>query len=397
MSTATLNAPTVLSAHDFVAFLGDADSVDLFRQFAKRQMIASAHVQRGSVFEAVRFVEKQARSPRLLVVDITGVGMPLPAIDRLAEVCEPGVSVVVIGDQQDVSLFRQLLAIGVADYLVKPLTIEVLLQVIGGDLKLASARRSARTGKLVTITGARGGVGATSLATSLAWLIANRHHRRVAFVDLDTHGGGGPLLLDLEVGGLAEALANAPQQDALLLDRALVRQGERLFCLSAENDFDAEAPLDAEALDRLLVQLEQQFHYVILDLPRRPGPLYRFALQRAAVQVVVVDRTLPAVHNAVRMLPLLAGDKGRAVYVLNEHQPSGHSPLDRDSIERSLGRGFDLVVPFDRTAPDRGDNLGEPLAAGRGPFATAVRHLAADLSGRQLAQPRGWRRFLGRA
>lgn len=397
MSTTTLQAPARTAVYDFVAFLADADSEEIFREFAKRQAIANPHVQRGSVQHAVGFVEQQPRSPRLLVVDIAGMSMPLPAIDRLAEACEPGVSVVVVGDQQDVALFRQLLTIGVADYLVKPLTTEVLLQVIGRDLTLSPARRSARTGKIVTFTGARGGVGATSLATSLAWLIANRHNRRVAFVDLDTHGGGGPLLLDLEVGGLAEALANAPQQDALLLDRAMVRHGERLFCLSAEKDFDQEARLDLDALDQLLIQLEQQFHYVVLDLPRRPGPLYRFALERAAVQVVVVDRTLPAVHNVVRLTPLLGGQRGRTIYVLNEHHPSGQSPLDRESIERSLGRGFDLVVAFDRTVPDRGDNLGEPLAAGRGPFATAVRRLAADLSGQHLTRPGRFARLLGKA
>ena len=397
MSASQASTAGAATALEFVAFLSDRETTDVFRQFAGRQMLGAAHIQRGSVRQAVGFIDKQERSPKFVIVDISGVDMPIPEIDALADACEPGVTVVVVGDQQDVGLFRQLLGLGVADYLVKPITADLLAQTLGADLAPSGVRRGLRTGKLVAFAGTRGGIGATTLATSLAWLVANRMNRRVAFVDLDPHGGGGPMLLDAEVGGLGEAVAHAAQLDALFLERTMVKCGQRLHCLSAEEDLDKEVGLDVEALNNLFTALERQFHYVVVDVPRRAGPALRFSLQRAAIQVVVVDRTLPSLHNAVRLLPLLEGLGRRTMLILNEHQPLKASALDRDSIEKSIGRSIDLVVPFDKTAPERGDNLGEPLAAGRQPFAQAVRALAADFSGQRLAKRGGWRAKLGLA
>lgn len=391
MSTATANT----GALEFAAFLRDGETAEVFRQFVARQLIGATHVQRGTVRQAVSFVDKQERSPKFLVVDISGVDMPLPEIDALAEACEPGVTVVVVGDQQDVGLFRQLLGVGVADYLVKPVTPDLLAQTLGSDLEPAGVRRGVRSGKLVAFVGSRGGVGTTTLATSLSWLVANRLNRRVAFVDLDPHGGGGPTLLDVEVGGLGEAVAHADHLDALFLERTMIKQGQRLYCLSAEEDLDKEVRIDVEALNNLFGALEQQFHYVFVDMPQRPGPVLRFALQRAAIQVVLVDRTVPSLHNTVRLLPMLEGLGRRTLLVLNEHQPQKASALDRATMEKSLGRGFDLAVPFDKTVPERGDNLGEPLGDGQQPFAVAVRTLAADFSGQRLAKKGGWRTRLG--
>lgn len=384
MSAPVPSVQPTFGAYDLAAFLTERESETVFEHFCERQMIGSAHVQRGNIEQAIRFVEKQPRSPRLLVVDISGIDMPLPAIDRLADACEPGVKVVVIGDQQDVALFRQLLRIGVADYLVKPLSVELVAQTVGAELDPAAVRHDGRTGKIVTFTGTRGGVGTTSLATSFAWLLGNTMSRRVAFVDLDPYGGGGPMLLDIDVGGLGEALTNVAQLDNLLLDRTMVRHGPRLMCLSAEEELDQASTIERDAFDQVLSALEKQFHYVVIDLPRRPGPFYRFVLERSAVQVLVADRTLPSVHNAIRLLPLTGHAGRRTLLVLNDHRPAKTSALKRADIERTIGRAFDLIVPYDRTVPDRGDNLGEPLAKGRNPFAVALRTLAGNLSGQRL-------------
>jgi Flp pilus assembly CpaE family ATPase len=104
---------------------------------------------------------------------------------------------------------------------------------------------------------------------------------------------------------------------------------------------------------------------------------------------------VPSLHNTVRLLPMLEGLGRRTLLVLNEHQPQKASALDRATMEKSLGRGFDLAVPFDKTVPERGDNLGEPLGDGQQPFAVAVRTLAADFSGQRLAKKGGWRTRLG--
>ena len=141
----------------------------------------------------------EQRSPRLLVVDLTGVELPLSALNELAEVCEPGVTVITVGDRNDVGLFRDLVNNGVSDYLVKPITPPLLHKSLLNVLESTSReRQNDRRGRLVAIAGARGGVGATLLATGIAWSIAHRRRRRVALVDLDLQYGTVALALDLE-------------------------------------------------------------------------------------------------------------------------------------------------------------------------------------------------------
>ena len=97
--------------------------------------IPNASVQKGGIQEATRLLGEQ-RSPRLLVVDLTGIELALSAVNELAEVCEPGVTVIAIGDRNDVGLFRDLINNGVSDYLVKPIAPALL--------KVAAERRRER-------------------------------------------------------------------------------------------------------------------------------------------------------------------------------------------------------------------------------------------------------------
>src|SRR6516165_9618186 len=137
---------------------------------------------RGGIAKAIEYLSEQ-RSPNLLLVDISGVELPLSKIQMLADVCEPGTNVIAIGDRNDVALFRDLQEAGVGNYLVKPLTRDLLTRALapktngsGGEM----GRAVLKLGKMVSFIGARGGVGATTLAANLAWYLANRRSRRVA-------------------------------------------------------------------------------------------------------------------------------------------------------------------------------------------------------------------------
>src|SRR6516225_526463 len=164
----------------------------------------------GGVAKAIEYLSEQ-RSPHLLIVDISGIDLPLSKIQILADVCEPGTTVIAIGDHNDVGLYRDLQEAGVANYIVKPLTRELLTKALtpktngSGDMGKASLK----LGKMVSFIGARGGVGTTTLAANLAWHLANRQSRRVALVDLDLQHGDCALLFNVATTpGLRDALAN---------------------------------------------------------------------------------------------------------------------------------------------------------------------------------------------
>ena len=379
--------------YEIIAFVRDGDTDTALQDLMAQQQAGPLHVARGTVRDAIKFLEKQQRAPRLLIVDVSGDELPLSEVDALAEACEPTVSVVVLGERQDVGLFRELIRLGVADYLVKPILPDLIApHISGADPKLRSQPH--RTGKVVAVAGARGGIGTTTVATAVAWTLANRENRRCALVDLNPYGGTLSVQLNTESGGLVEALENADHLDALFLERTLVQQGPRLFTLTAELPFDQDAAMDDKAVEALIQTLERQFHYVVLDVPRMPGSLYAYVLRRAGVRVLISDRTVPAMRDLTRMLGLIDNTSGRSILVLNDQRPNSEGLADRKMIEETLSRPFDLYLPFDKSLPRVVDNLGEPLAEAGGPFADAVKDLTGTLSGQRRNRAKSWLRLL---
>ena len=164
---------------------------------------------------------------------------PLNDINALAEVCEPGTIVIAAGTVNDVRLYRDLVASGIHDYLLKPFTVDQLRDTFAhAQMILSGPRGEAQADKphvMAAVIGVRGGVGASTLATSLAWLLGEKARRSTALLDLDVHFGTGALALDLEPGrGLTDAIENPSRIDGLFIERAMVRANERLSVLSAE-------------------------------------------------------------------------------------------------------------------------------------------------------------------
>jgi pilus assembly protein CpaE len=378
-----------------VAFLGDADSLAVVEALGARAGSSGQRiVQKGDVQDAIRCLARLASPPAVLVVDVSGVELPLSAIDALADACEPSVRVIVVGDREDVGLFRQLMRLGIADYIVKPLNADLLLPHLADGSARPAATTGGRTGKLVVVTGARGGVGATTVAANLGWFQANERKRRVALLDLDFHSGALGAMLDLAAGELPEVLAGGGRRlDPLIVERTLRRHGPRLVLLSGEPSLDQPPTLEIEGLVDLIELLERQHHYVVVDLPRLPGAAFAHLLKRAAARVLVTNRTLPAARSLARLLDLVEGAPGRSILVLNEDRPLGAGLVDRKMLEQTLGQGFDVEIPYLKQAPLLADNLGEPLARHGNGFAKAIERLAAGIRGERPPVPGFWQRL----
>src|SRR4051794_5306444 len=156
-----------------LAFAADAATETAIAEGAATMGIAPFRVIRGGIEKAIQHLGSE-RSPGILVVDITGCDFPVSRVHDLAEVCEPAVTVVAIGDSNDVALYRQLIQAGVTEYIFKPITPQLLARAVieRSEQRTAISRKA---GKLVACVGARGGVGTTAIATGLAWHLAHRH------------------------------------------------------------------------------------------------------------------------------------------------------------------------------------------------------------------------------
>ncbi len=368
----------------FRAFVRDDDTRKVVDQVLSDLMIPQASIHKGGIAEAIELLGAN-RSPRLLVVDISDIDLPLSAINDLAEVCEPGVTVVAIGDRNDVGLFRDLVGRGISDYLVKPITPALLQRSLLAAAEGASGpRQTSRLGRLVAVVGTRGGVGATMFAANCAWDIANRRRRRVAVVDLDLQFGSVGLALDLEPSqGLREALENPSRIDGLYLERAMVRQSETLFVLSAEEPLDEALLPDPAAVDLLLKELRSKFHYVVVDLPRTVSPCWQCVLQSVSNLIVVTDLSLAGMRDTLRVMALLPSSNAACQLTVVANRVGEHrqGEISRAEFEKGIGRPIDVAVPFDGRTIAAAINVGQPVAAGRTPAAKAIAGIADQLCG----------------
>jgi pilus assembly protein CpaE len=380
-------APAAASAAlrcEVVAVTPDREAHDFLQSYLGDAVAGGVHLEKGGASAAIAYLEQAEIAPRLLIVDLSGVETPLSDIDRLADVCEPGVVVVALGETENVHLFRELIRAGVADYITKPLSPDLLEPYVRERRgSIAATPGAARRGRVVAVTGGRGGVGVTTLAVAAAWRLANVQKRRVALVDLDLHGGAACVQLGLQAGGLLDALENHAKIDSLYLDRTLIRHGPRLSVMAEEAPLRRDTPLNPAALDTLFDALSDDFHYVVVDLPRLFGAAHAHVFRRARTRVVVVDRTLPALRDGARLVDLGRDAPGGMMVVVNDHHPGLSGIIGDDTVEKALGRRADLAVAYDRTAAQRGDNLGEALGEKGGALATAADRIVAAVTGRR--------------
>jgi pilus assembly protein CpaE len=233
MSGAAKAEPALGGGLRFVACVAD----DVTREAVSRAVAnlgwQNAKVRPGGIDAARRSIDITS-PPRLVLVDLAESADPVEGLTELSQLCGPSTRFLAIGAVNDVSLYRQLVGLGIADYLVKPVSSEVLCDALTAAARLDEAASSAqRSTRLFAFVGARGGVGTTTMAIATAWLIAHEFKLRTALVDLDLHFGNLALTLDLEPGrGLREALENPERTDSLLLASAMVTEGDKLPILA---------------------------------------------------------------------------------------------------------------------------------------------------------------------
>ncbi|PMS32777.1 pilus assembly protein CpaE [Trinickia symbiotica] len=383
-------------SEQLVAVVADASSEEVIRNVILDRAIANSHVARGTLDEAIDIMKKASESPRHLIVDVSGSAMPISDLMRLAEVVDPSVAVVVVGERNDVGLYRSLLQLGVQEYLVKPLTVELVRRAIDSTDPGASAR----TGKAISFVGARGGVGTTTIATALARHLAGTTRRRVAYVDLDPYGGAAASMLDVaNTSGLMELMLNTQRLDQQLLHQALVAHDDRLFVLASELPYNSDFALRHGALTELVAMLKRHFHYILLDLPQRAGGLVEEAFDASAMIHVVADHSVHATREAARLCRFAEGrDSNPSIVVLlNEARQPVAGRVQAADFTSALGRGSVHPLPYEPQTLAIAESLGEALGdPNRSSFARAIVSLSNAITGSEPVATASSKRWYAR-
>lgn len=352
----------------FSAFVCDDETLNLVRHVANDLGWSIERCHKGGLRNAVQSLSVSA-SPHILFVDLSESGDPINDINELAEVCEPGTIVIATGQINDVRLYRDLQASGIHDYLLKPLSSETLRDSFASAHSLFSAPKSGdaqqdQPRQMMAVVGVRGGVGASMVSTSLAWMISQKAGQRTSLLDLDVHFGTGALTLDVEPGrGLIDAIDNPSRIDGLFIERSLVQASERLSLLSAEAPINQPYMTDGSAFFHLEEELRNAFDVTIVDIPRHVLLPFPQLVAQAGTILLVTEITLAAARDTIRMLAWFKQNcpRSRVILVANKVQ-SGIGELSRKEFETSIERMIDVVLAYDPRLISQAAKLGKSYA-----------------------------------
>ncbi len=373
------------AAMPFMAFTNDSESIVVLKQFALNNSWAESIIHSGDIETAAQFL-KTNHSPRVLFVDVTSQESTPAALDALADVCEPGTKVIVSGKINEYSFYCWLVDVGVSSYLLKPFTIHSLEAAykkttetsVNNGTPAAELKNHA---KIITVIGARGGVGATTVCVNMAWIMANNLNHKTALLDFDPQFGTVSLALDLEPGkGLRDALEKPDRIDGLFIDRVMVKVDDNLSILSTEESIEDTITATEAAAEALFKQTQPKFSYIIIDLPRVLSPFTRYALAHSDHVICVTEYTIAGLRESLRYLEYCRDILKIAppVFVANRVGLAGKHQMPKDEFEKGLGQKIKFDIPFVLDA-HAAATVGEVLAeTAKNIPATRVLHLLAE-------------------
>ena len=287
------------------AFFEDPHTAQAMQAAAEDRRLAKAHVSvhMGGATAAVAHYQ-ESPTPNLIMIESTlSRGQMLEELDRLAECCDAGTKVVMIGRVNDVLLYRELLKRGVSEYLVAPVSPLVLMESISN---LYNDPDSDPVGNVIAFIGAKGGVGSSTICHNVSWTLSEVLRTDVVIADLDLAFGTTGLDFNQDpVQGIADALSSPERLDEMLLDRLLTKCSEHLSIFAAPVVLDRDYDISADACDMVIDVVRQNVPFVAVDLPHTWTAWTKRVLLSADEVVITATPDLANLRNAKNVIDLL--------------------------------------------------------------------------------------------
>lgn len=365
------------------------DTLDAARKSAADRRLARATtmVRMGGLRAAIETYQQEP-TPSLVIVESQAPGAHMLAeLDQLAQVCDPGTKVVVIGAANDIMLYRELMRRGVSEYMVAPVQPLQLIGAIGG---LFSDPAAPFLGRSIAFIGARGGVGASTVAHNAAYAISERMASETVIVDLDLPFGTAGLDFNQDpLTGVADALTQPDRLDPVLLDRMMVRCASKLSLFAAPASLDADWDIAPEVYEEVTQKIRTTAPFVVLDLPHTWSSWMRNMLISADEVVIVATPDLSSLRNAKNMIDLARQARPNDApprLVLNQVGVPGRPEIPLKEFGSALSLAPTLVLPFDPKLFGNAANNGQ-MVLDLGPKSKAAEgfnYLASILAKRDL-------------
>ncbi|MGY3603567.1 MULTISPECIES: AAA family ATPase [unclassified Bradyrhizobium] len=353
-------APRV-SVQAFCATVATATTV---KAASEDRRLAKAHlsVHMGGIAAAIDAYHT-APTPNVIVLETESGSDFLAGLDELAAVCDAGTRVVVIGRADDKAPYRELVRRGVNDYVVGPVEV---LDVVRSICGLFSASEAITVGRMIAVCGAKGGVGASTVAHNIAWAIARDVGLDSVVIDLDLAFGTASLDYNQDpVQGIANAVFQPERPDSALMERLLAKCTDHLSLLAAPVTLDQVYDFGADAFDAIFDTLRMTTPCIVLDVPHQWTAWTRRALIGADDILIVAEPDLANMRNTKNMMNTLKAARPNdrpPLYCLNQVGMTKRPEIEVRAFAKTIDSQPIATIPFDSKLFGTAANNGQMIA-----------------------------------
>jgi pilus assembly protein CpaE len=358
-----------------------------------RALKADPHVDVSTIEGGSRELKAMGAPPDVIIVNGKAVDEGgLDSLERLGR-AHPGTAFIVVTENQSPEFFRSAMRAGVREVLPCPVPADQLLHAVE-RLKRRHDAASA-CGKVVAFIPAKGGSGATFLATNLGYVLADGGHSKVLLLDLNLQFGDAALFVTAEQPGmdLAEVAREIHRIDSVLLSASVLNVLPTYGLLPAPQDPAQSVDVKAEHVEKIISIAREQYDFVILDLGRSLDAVTLRALDLADLIFPVVQIGLPYIHDGKRLLGVLRSlgySSAKINVIMNRHEKGREIGIS--DVEKALGVKVFRTIPNSYHATADSVNQGVSIAklSKGNPVTRSLVELAAVVAPRATRAESGW-------
>jgi pilus assembly protein CpaE len=369
------------------AFCENAATASIMQAAGEDRRMGKAHqkIQMGGIAAATE-AYRNAPTPNVVIIESESRHDELLAgLDELAQICDAGTRVIVIGRANDITLYRELVRRGISDYLMAPIAV---LDVVRAISSLFGAPDAKPVGRTIAVVGAKGGVGASTVAHNIAWSIARDLRLDAVVADLDLPFGTAGLDYNQDPPqGIADAVLSPERIDTAFVDRLLSKCTDHLSLLAAPATLERVYDFGSDAFDSIFDVLRSSVPFIVLDVPHIWSGWAKRTLIGADSILIVAGPDLANLRNAKNMIDLLRASRPndhRPHYCLNQVGVPKRPEIKAEEFAKALEAEPAAVIPFEPqmfgTAANNGQMIAEISSGHR--VAETLRQLTQVMTGR---------------
>ncbi|VAW23163.1 Type II/IV secretion system ATPase TadZ/CpaE, associated with Flp pilus assembly [hydrothermal vent metagenome] len=371
------------------AFCENSQTAQLIESaLSDRRMSKVALTTHNGSIEGAIETYRSNPTPNLILVETSLPTEQIPvALEEMAQFCDPGTHVIVLGQINDVHLYRSLIKSGVAEYIVLPTSTDILVSAIA---EIFVADDSPPIGRTIGFISAKGGSGSSTVSHNSAWMAAQALRQDVLIVDMDLPFGTAGLNFNQDPpNGIADAVYAQENLDVVMLDRLISKAANNINLLTAPVSLEKSFDFGASDFEQVIELVQSNIPLVILDIPHLWTSWVRHTLIALDEIVIVAEPDLANLRNTKTLVDTIANlrpGESKPMLVLNKvglpKRPEIPSAEFASAVDCELIEQIAFDAPTFGTAANNGQMIAEVSSGSR--LNDSFKNISARITGRQI-------------